>query len=262
VATRNLALGEPLLVCCRPLVALLGEQGRPPSNEELVDALLAAQLEPDQAAWLRLLYRGTEPEAGAAAADGEAAGDGEGEGEASAAASGAGSTAGSRTAASDLADLEEAAALLSRSCSNDSTSTSSSSSTGEAGRSSEAGHETAASSNGVTTSHAPSSSSTGNGNGSGAALSVLGVPCPLTREQAARVVAQTAFAEQSEDGCAAALKELSPESVAGVWQEFGLLNHSCAPNTCMALFGTALVVSGRGPFYSTGRSLTPATLLH
>jgi hypothetical protein len=80
----------------------------------------------------------------------------------------------------------------------------------------------------------------------GLGLEVLGVVCPLSREDAERLVAEMAYAEASEDICAAALKELTAESAAGVWQEFALLNHSCAPNTCAALFGVTLVVGPRG----------------
>ncbi|KIY97081.1 hypothetical protein MNEG_10880 [Monoraphidium neglectum] len=68
-----------------------------------------------------------------------------------------------------------------------------------------------------------------------------------------------AYAEASEDTCAAALKELTAESAAGVWQEFALLNHSCAPNTCAALFGVTLVVRAAAPILA-GEELTACYL--
>jgi hypothetical protein len=256
VATRNVALGEPLLVCARPIVALLGEQGRPPSNEELAEALLGAQLDPDQAAWLHLLHRGVPDAAEEAAAAQEEAGSGDGADSTQAAggtapAAAAGSEEGSETGpveaaaatteaaaeapdmdAAVAADVAEAAALLAGTWQPGAADAT-------AGGSSDIGP-------GGVGGLAPAAAATGNG-APPPLPALVGVPCPLDAAGAAAVVAQTAYAEESEDACAAALKELTPESVAGVWPEFALLNHSCAPNTCVAAFGTALVVSGAAP---------------
>ncbi|GBF88897.1 hypothetical protein Rsub_01396 [Raphidocelis subcapitata] len=243
VATRGAAVGEPLLVCARPLAALLGDPGAPPPNEELVGALLAAPLEPEQAAWLRLLHRGVGGEEGPGGAEGGEGGEAAGPTAAAAAgaeaaeagAQEAGPGPSSRSDAQWAEDLAEANALL-------------------------AGTWPAAepgSSNGT------GSGSDGDGGDPAAPapprLALLGVRYPLTPEQLERLVARCAYAERSEDAAAADLKELSPESVAGLWPEFALLNHSCAPNTCAAPFGNVLVVRAATPILA-GEELTTCYL--
>ncbi|KAI8463276.1 MAG: hypothetical protein J3K34DRAFT_496148 [Monoraphidium minutum] len=233
VAARGVALGEPLLVCRRPLAALLGEPGQPPSNEELVDCVMAADLEPAQAAWLRLLHRGAGGRAERPAAGAEGGGGGGGAGEGGEGATGAASGGGE----GEGADVLEARALLFGTW------------PAAAPRADGGGS---------------SDGSSGGGGGGGAAagarlpagLEISGVRCPLTHDQAAELVSQVAYAEDCEDSAAAALRELQPESVAG---EFALLNHSCAPNTCAAPFGTTLVVRAAAPV-AAGEELTTCYL--
>ena len=90
-------------------------------------------------------------------------------------------------------------------------------------------------------------------------MAIVGVETSLTRDEAARVVASTAYAEATEDAAAAALKELTPEAVAGVWPEFALLNHSCAPAAVAVPFGAALVVRAAAPI-AAGEEVTVSYL--
>lgn len=54
---------------------------------------------------------------------------------------------------------------------------------------------------------------------------------PLSEQQLDDLVSAAAYGEAYEDLAAAELREQPPESYLGLWPEFALLNHACAPNT-------------------------------
>lgn len=90
--------------------------------------------------------------------------------------------------------------------------------------------------------------SSSNGNGRPA-------KAPLSTSQLQQVVAACAYSDVCDDTGAAALKELTPESVTGLWPEFSLFNHSCAPNAVAVVVGQSLLVRAVTPVL-TGEELT------
>jgi hypothetical protein len=62
-----------------------------------------------------------------------------------------------------------------------------------------------------------------------------------------QIISENAYSEPAEDAGAAALRELIPESVTGLWPEFSLLNHSCSPNAVVAVVGQQLLLRATAP---------------
>ncbi|KAF8063050.1 hcp [Scenedesmus sp. PABB004] len=85
------------------------------------------------------------------------------------------------------------------------------------------------------------------------------VACPLDGAALAAAVAENAFAVASEDAGAALLRELQPEAVAGLWPEYALLNHDCAPNTVAVVVGRFLLLRAAAPVLA-GEELTASYL--
>jgi hypothetical protein len=81
----------------------------------------------------------------------------------------------------------------------------------------------------------------------GGDASIASIACPLSTEQLQQIISENAYSEPSEDAGASLLRELSPESVTGLWPEFALLNHSCAPNTVAVVVGQYLLLRATAP---------------
>jgi SET and MYND domain-containing protein len=81
----------------------------------------------------------------------------------------------------------------------------------------------------------------------GGDASIASIACPLSTEQLQQIISENAYSEPSEDAGASLLRELSPESVTGLWPEFALLNHSCAPNTVAVVVGQYLLLRATVP---------------
>ena len=270
-ATQNLVSGQLLLVC-QPLVVTLGPQGRPPSNNDLVELLEDKQTEPWVAAWLQLLLR-KEPvvSEGAAAGAGTvaaglpltAAGPGHKNSPAAAAAAGSDGpndqqkqhdnnqtiTAQQQQPQQQQQPVQEdqqqqqqqedflhhAQGLLAQGPADF---LPANTSKGSAAADNGAANTFRYSSNG---SRAPLAAA---GNASAASSSLSP---PITLPQLQQIVSENAYSEPAEDAGAAALRELTPESVTGLWPEFSLLNHSCSPNAVAVVVGQQLLLRATAP---------------
>ncbi|KAF6254006.1 hypothetical protein COO60DRAFT_1703525 [Scenedesmus sp. NREL 46B-D3] len=76
---------------------------------------------------------------------------------------------------------------------------------------------------------------------------ICSMTCPYSSEQLQQLISENAYSELSEDAGASLLRELSPESVTGLWPEFALLNHDCAPNTVAVVIGQYLLLRAAAP---------------
>jgi SET and MYND domain-containing protein len=210
-ATQNLPVGSLLLVV-PPLVAAYGEGGAAPANEELVTQLDGQQLLPWQLQWLRLLYR--EPAAAAAAAaveDRQLAVDDSSNNNSLSDDVQGGSTQQQHGSSSQLALLQQ---LLLQ---------------------------------GDSFQQTPPADNTPAAAAAIADSSIASITCPFSTQQLQQLIAENAYSEASEDIGASLLRELSPESVTGLWPEFALLNHSCAPNTVAVVVGQYLLLRAAAP---------------
>ncbi|KXZ47298.1 hypothetical protein GPECTOR_36g24 [Gonium pectorale] len=75
------------------------------------------------------------------------------------------------------------------------------------------------------------------------------LPLPDRREQTrlAKIVKFNCFGDDAEDLAAAACRGEEPRGHIGLWPEFALLNHSCAPNAVNFVVGDAMVVRACRP---------------
>ncbi len=75
------------------------------------------------------------------------------------------------------------------------------------------------------------------------------LPLPDRREQTrlARVVKFNCFGDDAEDLAACAVRGEAPRGHIGLWPEFSLFNHSCAPNAVNFVVGGAMVVRAVAP---------------
>jgi SET and MYND domain-containing protein len=218
-ATQNLSVGSLLLVV-PPLVTAYGDSGAAPANEELLTQLDGQQLPPWQLQWLRLLYRDpTSPAAAAAAAvaqDNQVAPDG----------SSVSSTSDQGQESNSQLQQQQDIVLLQQLL-----------------QQRDAFSDTAP---GLNTPAAAADTATA---AAAAAFdaSIASIACPFNAEQLQQMILENAYSEPSEDSGASLLRELTPESVTGLWPEFALLNHSCAPNTVAVVIGQYLLLRAVAP---------------
>ncbi|KXZ52407.1 hypothetical protein GPECTOR_9g451 [Gonium pectorale] len=78
----------------------------------------------------------------------------------------------------------------------------------------------------------------------------------LTAEELSQLVLPNAWGNSHSDPGVAALRSEPNQAVVGVWPEFALLNHSCAPNTVVFAVGQLLLVQVRS--FSVSVSRQPA----
>ncbi|KAG2497109.1 hypothetical protein HYH03_004700 [Edaphochlamys debaryana] len=83
------------------------------------------------------------------------------------------------------------------------------------------------------------------------------VPLPERREitRLAKVVKYNCFGDDAEDLAACALRAEEPRGHIGLFPEFAMLNHSCAPNTVNYCVGDAMVVRAVAPI-KAGQEVT------
>ncbi|GIL64548.1 hypothetical protein Vafri_18447 [Volvox africanus] len=110
------------------------------------------------------------------------------------------------------------------------------------------------------------SSATRRGTGSAVAVASAGgqgsavaeaLPLPNRREQTrlAKVVKFNCFGDDTEDLAACECRGEQPRGHIGLWPEFALFNHSCAPNTSNYVIGDSMVVRACRPI-KTGEEVT------
>lgn len=90
-------------------------------------------------------------------------------------------------------------------------------------------------------------------------LSIVSVANPFTSDQIQQIIAENTYSEISEDIGASLLRELDPEGITGLWPEYALLNHSCAPNTVAVVIGRYLILRAVQPVLA-GEELTGSYL--
>ncbi|GFR47403.1 hypothetical protein Agub_g9120 [Astrephomene gubernaculifera] len=227
VATRDFAPGD-VVMSTPPLVLVTSPHRQRPSGELVVDEILERKLYGSK--WFSVLYDGSsrscKPHFGfGAAAEADASGE-----TAAAAAADAPRPAGppepmlastSAPAASAAASKPTAAAAAAPK------------------KKGFLASRAAARRTGAAAGGAAGGTATGSGSSAAEAL-----PLPDKREQTrlAKIVKFNCFGDDAEDLAASACRGEEPRGHIGLWPEFALLNHSCAPNTVNFVVGGAMVV--------------------
>jgi SET and MYND domain-containing protein len=233
-ATQNLPVGSLLLVV-PPLVAAYGEGGAAPGNEELVSQLDGQQLLPWQMQWLRLLYRDPAQSVAAAAANVEK----------QAANGGSGSSADGQGHVDDTVQQQQQQRQQQHHSEQQQvTSTAELAMLQQLLLQGGAFAQQAPDGNSPAVAVNPAAAAAAAGGGD---ASIASITCPLSTEQLQQLISENAYSEPSEDSGASLLRELTPESVTGLWPEFALLNHSCAPNTVAVVVGQYLLLRATAP---------------
>ncbi|GLC35445.1 hypothetical protein PLESTB_000206400 [Pleodorina starrii] len=234
VATRDIALGE-LVMATPPLVLVTSPQRQRPSGELVVDEILERRLYSSK--WFSVLYDGSSrscksqlelaPDADAAAPAAAAA-----EAEASGSSPAAASASSSEAADAPRSARPPEPILASTSAPSPAAATAA----------------PAEKKKGFLASRGPAMRR-GKGSAAAGAAGDLGaaaaqLPLPDRREQTrlAKVVKFNCFGDDAEDLAACECRGEQPRGHIGLWPEFALFNHSCAPNTINYVVGEAMVV--------------------